>query len=176
MRIDDRLLLSATRGSLLRLGASALVGVLLIGCNGQAAPSGTALRAGFDSANVAFHQALRSNDTTGFFVYVADDVRMMPPNEAGVIGKAAVRTWLTGFLSQYRTSSLDLSEEEVYLGGDWATLVGTYAWGLTPVAGGAPVVDRGHFIQVWQHSTDGRWLFSREIWNSSIPAPAAGTP
>lgn len=176
MRIDNRRLLPAPRGTLSRLGASALLGVVVMGCSGQAPAAGTALRASFDSANAAFHQALRSNDTTSFFVYVADDVRMMPPNEAPVIGKAALRTWMSGFLGQYHTSALELSEEEVYLAGDWATLVGTYVWGLAPVAGGAPVVDRGHFIQVWQHTADGRWLFSREIWNSSVPAPTTGTP
>lgn len=176
MRIDDRPLLSSPRGFLSLLLAPTLAGMLIAGCTGGAPASAAALRTGFDSANVAFHQALRSNDTTSFLDYVADDARMMPPNEAPVIGKDGVRTWMAGFLGQYRTSSLELSEEEVYMGDGWATLVGSYEWGLTPVAGGAPVVDRGHFIQVWHHTAEGQWLFSREIWNSSVPPSAPVAP
>jgi ketosteroid isomerase-like protein len=40
---------------------------------------------------------------------------------------------------------------------------------VVPVAGGKPLVDRGSYMQVWQRQPDGRWLFSREVWNSSVP-------
>ena len=64
----------------------------------EAAP---APRAAVEAATAAFHQALRTNDAGALFAYVADDVVMMPPGEAPVRGKAAMRAWYAGFLSQF---------------------------------------------------------------------------
>ena len=152
--------------------------VLSIGCRGSGASSGASsdsvsTRAVVESATTAFHQALRTNDTATFLSYVADDVRMMPPGEAPVVGKDAVRAWYAAFLTQYRTSSLTLSDREVFVGTKWATEFGKYEWGLAPTGGGVTVVDRGHYMQVWSRQPNGQWRFAREIWNSAAPAPAA---
>ena len=104
------------------------------------------------------------------FGYVADDVLLMPPGEAAVRGKSAMRDWYAAFLAQYSTSSLILSDCEVFVGDRWAVELGTYEWGLTPRAGGAALVDRGNYMQVWRSQSDGQWRFEREIWNSSAPA------
>jgi len=131
-----------------------------------AAPS---TRAAVESTTAAFHQALRTNDTTSFYSYVDDNVVMMPPGEAPVRGIAALHTWYSAFLGQYQTSSLTLSDKEVEVGDGWATETGSFEWGLKPTAGGAEVVDRGHYIQIWKRTSDGRWKFYREIWNSAAP-------
>ena len=140
-----------------------------IGCGGAKAPSGAA-RAEVESATAAFHQALRTNDKEAFMSYVADDVVLMPPGEAAVRGKPALGAWYATFLSQYRTSSLALSGREVFVGGAFAVESGSFEWGLTPVVGGPPVVDRGNYMQVWKRQPDGNWRFEREIWNSSASA------
>jgi ketosteroid isomerase-like protein len=139
-----------------------------IGC-GEAKARSSPARAEVDRATTAFHQALRTNDTDAFMSYVADDVVLMPPGEAAVRGKAALRAWYASFLSQYRTSSLTLTDREVFVGEGFAVEVGTFEWGLTPAAGGAPVLDRGNYMQVWKRQPDGNWRFEREIWNSSAP-------
>ena len=126
-------------------------------------------RAAYDSANEAFHAGLRANDTA-LFVHVADDVLLMPPGEAPVRGMVAMRAWYSAFLSLYRTSGLTFSDREVFVGDEWAGELGSYEWNLTPVAGGAPVVDRGTYMQLWRKQPDGQWRFAREIWNSSAPA------
>jgi len=132
-------------------------------------------RAAVESATTAFHQALRTNDTASFLSYVADDVVMMPPGEAPVRGKDAMRAWYAEFLSHYRTSSLTLDDREVFVGPGWATELGSYEWGLTPVGGGTEVVDRGHYMQVWNQLPDGQWRFARELWNSAVPpSPQSG--
>ena len=133
-----------------------------------------ALRADFEKATAAFHQALRTNDSEGFFVYVAWDVVMMPPNEAPVRGKAAMQTWYRTFLSAFRTTTLILTDREVTVSDSWATELGQYEWGLQPTAGGDLVVDKGNYMQLWKRAPDGNWRFFREIWNSSISsAPPA---
>lgn len=129
-------------------------------------------RADFQAASSAFHQALRTDDIETFLFFVAEDVLLMPPGEAPVHGKSAVRVWYEGFLSQYRTTSLLLADQEVFLGDGWAVELGTYEWGLAPASGGTPIADRGNYMQVWKMQTDGRWRFAREVYNSSVPASA----
>lgn len=126
-------------------------------------------KAAVESTTTAFHDALRRNDTTSFYSFIDDDVVMMPPGEAAVHGLSALRTWYSGFLGQYQTSSLTLDKKEVLVGDGWATETGSYAWGLKPTAGGAEIVDRGHYMQIWKRAADGHWKFYREIWNSAAP-------
>jgi ketosteroid isomerase-like protein len=128
-----------------------------------------AASSGFETATAAFHEALRTNDAQALFAYVADDVLLMPPGEGAVRGKSAMRDWYGTFLSQYTTSSLTLSNREVFVGDQWAVELGSYEWGLTPAVGGDVVLDRGNYMQLWKSWPDGHWRFEREIWNSSAP-------
>jgi ketosteroid isomerase-like protein len=127
------------------------------------------LQAGVDSAANRLLAALRSDNPDSLVALLADDVVIMPPNEPVLKGKAAVRTWYEKLVGQMRTSSLSITDREVLIGGDYATEVAGFEWTLVPVAGGKPLVDRGSYMQVWQRPPDGRWLFSREVWNSSVP-------
>jgi len=122
-----------------------------------------------ERATAAFHQALRANDLETFMSYVAEDVLFMPPGEPPVRGREAVRRWMTGFLAQYRTSSLTLADREVLVGSGWAVELGKFEWALQPAAGGAAVVDRGNYMQAWKRQLDGTWRFAREVYNSSVP-------
>lgn len=146
----------------------------LAGCSGTApVPVADAVAASdkvvVEEATAAFHQALRSNDLETFMAYVAEDVLIMPPGEPPVRGRDAVRTWMTNFLAQYRTTSLTLGDREVVVGAGWAVELGTFDWALQPVPGGAVVADRGNYMQVWKEQADKTWRFSREIYNSSLP-------
>ena len=57
---------------------------------------------------------------------MADDVVVMPPHEAPLLGKAAMRAWYGGFLSAFRTTTLVLTHRELFVGDDWATELGHY--------------------------------------------------
>lgn len=127
-------------------------------------------REAFEAATAAFHQALRVNDAEALFEHVGDDVLLMPPGEAAVRGRNAMRDWYARFLIQYRTSSLDLFDREVFVGDGWAVELGAYRWGLVPPAGGDEVLDRGSYMQLWRSAAGGKWVFEREIWNSSAAA------
>lgn len=156
------------------LRAVALAVVTFGGCSG-APPAAVAEsvrvpdRAGVEASTAALHQALRTNDLETFMSYVAEDVFFMPPGEPPVRGRDALRKWMTGFLAQYRTSSLTLAEREVFVGNGWAVELGTFEWALQPASGGSAVVDRGNYMQVWKERGDKTWQFAREVYNSSIP-------
>ena len=134
-----------------------------------------ALRAGVDSAADRLLAALRGDAADSLLALMADDVVLMPPDEPVLKGKSAVRAWYDGLLTQLRTRSLAITDREVLLGGEWATEIAAFEWTLVPVAGGAPVTERGSYVQVWRREPDGRWLFAREAWNSSTPPVAAQT-
>ena len=144
-----------------------------LGCSGQTPDpeplSPAALRAGVDSAANRLVRALRANSSDSLMALMADDVVLMPPNEPVLKGKGAVRAWYDQFLTQLRTSGLTITNREVLMGGEWATELAAFQWTLAPVAGGPAVIDRGNYVQVWHHEPDGRWLFARELWNSSTP-------
>jgi uncharacterized protein (TIGR02246 family) len=168
--LDGPAVTSGSRSQIFRLlSIAALSLAALVGCNGPRAPS-SATTADVERATAAFHQALRANDTETFLSFVADDVVMMPPGEAPVRGKDALRAWYAAFLSQYRTSSLTLGGREVFVGDGFAVEVGSFEWGLSPAKGGDPVFERGNYMQVWKRQPDAQWRFEREIWNSSAPA------
>ena len=63
------------------------------------------------------------------------------------------------------------------IGGEWATEIATFEWGLVPVGADQAIIDRGSYVQVWHHEPDGRWLFAREMWNSTtVPVTASQAP
>ncbi len=145
-----------------------------VACSGQTArpgsPDRAALEAGVDSAADRLLTALRTNASDSLMALMADDVMLMPPNEPALKGKAAVRAWYDQFLTQLRTTGLTISDREVLIGGEWATEIAAFEWTLVPVAGGPAVIDRGSYMQLWHRQPDGRWFFSRELWNSAAPA------
>jgi len=152
-----------------------IAAVTAIACGSQTSdprrPQHATLQAGVDSAANRLLEALRGDATDSLLALMADDVVIMPPNEPVLRGKAAVRAWYQQFVSQMHTSSLSVTDREVLIGGDYATEVAAFEWTLVPVGGGPPVIDRGSYLQVWRRQPDGRWLFSREVWNSTIPLP-----
>lgn len=146
---------------------------IAIACSSQNAAKNDAqhsnLQAGVDSAANRLLTALRSDGTDSLLALMAEDVIIMPPNEPALKGKAAVRTWYGQFVKQMRTSSLKVTDRELFIGGDYATEVAGFEWTLIPVAGGASIIDRGSYMQLWRREPNGRWVFSREVWNSSTP-------
>jgi uncharacterized protein (TIGR02246 family) len=135
--------------------------------------SDVALRATIDSAATRLLSALRTDNADSLLALMADDVVLMPPNEGVLKGRAEVRAWYDRFRTQMRTTSLTIGDREVLVADDWATEIATFEWTLAPTAGGSPVSDRGSYIQVWRRQPDGRWLFSREVWNSTAPLAVA---
>jgi ketosteroid isomerase-like protein len=159
-------MLRATRAAYL---PTVLAAVACSGAPGAEGLDRATLQAGVDSAANRLQTALRTIGSDSLMVLMADDVVLMPPNEAVLKGKEAVRAWYDQFLTQLRTTDLTITDREVLIGGEWATELAAFSWTLAPVAGGPPVTDWGSYVQVWHREPDGRWLFARELWNSTSP-------
>src|SRR5215212_10064718 len=79
------------------------------------------VKASVDSAANRLLAALRSDSPDSLLALMADDVIIMPPNEPILRGKPAVRTWYGQFVRTMRTASLDITNRELFIGGDQAT-------------------------------------------------------
>jgi ketosteroid isomerase-like protein len=156
-----------------RVVAAASLILLAVACSSpepestEASPESS--RAAVDSAATRLLSALRTDSPDSLLALMPDDVILMPPHEPVLKGKAAVRAWYEAFVKQLRTTDLTITNRELLIGGDYATEVAEFEWTLVPVAGGAPMTDRGSYIQVWHKQPDGSWVFSREVWNSALP-------
>lgn len=159
--------------SYVRRAACVVAGAVAMACSSQAAEQSGAQspgpQAGADSAANRLLSALRNDAVDSLLALMPEDVIIMPPNEPALKGKAAVRAWYSEFVKQMRTQSLTITDRELFIGGAYATEVAGFEWTLVPRAGGAPITDRGSYMQVWRREPSGRWVFSREVWNSSTP-------
>ena len=135
-----------------------------------------ALRAGVDSAADRLLTALRTNASDSLMALMADDIVLMPPNEAVLRGKPAVRAWydrLADPAAHVRPDdqrSRGLRRRGVGNRGRWLRMDAGAG------GGGPAVVDRGSYMQLWHREPDGRWRFSRELWNSAAPPAAPKAP
>lgn len=121
-----------------------------------------------DSQMVAAINAGELDRWLGFFT---DDAILMPPNAPAVVGKPAIRKFVSDFLASADFAvSHHLGKVEVSRSGDLAYV--SYAYELTVNdPKGKPVTDRGKDISVLKKQLDGSWKVVIDIWNSDLPLP-----
>lgn len=129
--------------------------------------------AGVKKGHEAYLAAMRANDADAFARVVAPDVVFSPPQAMPVAGREAIRAWFKSGAEQMRTVAITVEDRNVIVAGDLAIEEGTFILTVVPAGGGAPVVDRGRFNATWKRQSGGEWQVLRNIWNSSLPAPAA---
>ena len=115
------------------------------------------------------HQAtkeLSNGNLEALMAAYADDVVMMPPNEAERVGKVAVRSMWENLLKDF-TAEVVVSINEVQVLGEWAFERGTFTMELTPRTGGPPVHDLGKYLDVLRRQPDGSYKYTRLMFNSS---------
>jgi ketosteroid isomerase-like protein len=112
-----------------------------------------------------FVRRVRARDVDGLVgFYYEEDARVLPPNCAGIQGKARIREFFRGFLAGGVTD-LSLETIEVHSSGDLAYEVGRYAMTL----GGSsmdPIDDRGKYVVIFRRQTDGSWKAAVDMFSS----------
>lgn len=124
----------------------------------------------------AISDALERADNAGDWDAVAalytQDAILLPPNAPAVTGRSAIREF---FASLPPINSFNLQVEEIVGRGDLAYVRGTYSMELAPAGAPEPIRDTGKYIEIRRKQADGSWLLSRDIFNSSQPAPGPET-
>jgi ketosteroid isomerase-like protein len=124
-------------------------------------------RAAIEEANAAFSALLAKGDAAGLAAMYAADAQAFPPNSDVVTGTAAIQKLWQGVLDA-GIKAAKLTTVDVTAAGDLAAETGTYEMSSAD----GTVADRGKYVVVWKR-VGGRWKILRDIWNTSVAAPAA---
>jgi ketosteroid isomerase-like protein len=107
-------------------------------------------------AHEAYVTAINSNNLDSLLGVLTEDVVFLSAHEPVMVGKAAVRPWLEGYLKAYKTH-WDKPVHEFIISGDWAFERYSYKSTDTPLDGGAVVEDTGWGLVIYHHDADGKW-------------------
>ena len=97
-------------------------------------------------------------------IWPADDVVVMLPSSAPIIGKEALRAFLEQAFAGMRIDEI-LRSEECVVAGDWAFERLTLSETMTPRSGGAAVQLEGKAVDIYRRQADGSWKVARSILN-----------
>jgi ketosteroid isomerase-like protein len=126
-------------------------------------------------AHDAYVEAINSNDIDAVTAMMTDDVVFQSPGAPEVIGKAAVRDWIAGYLATFHTrwekTAIGFTES-----GDWAFERYAYAVTDTEKATGAVSTDTGKGINIFSRGADGRWRVAVDGWSSDTPPAEHALP
>ena len=131
-------------------------------------------RAALVKRDQAWAQAAAARDVESIASYWAEDAQVFPPGQPAVVGKAALRRYVSetlaipGFSISWEPSDFVVSSS------------GDVAYGTTTNvvtfqdAQGKPVTERARAVTVWRKDPDGVWRCVVDIWNAgpATPAPA----
>ena len=133
----------------------------------------SAVAAGIKQADKEWLQAVSAKDLERTVSFWTDDAVIQPPGQASVIGKEAIRSYVSAAFNQPGFSLSWQSEEPVVSkSGDMAYTLATNQFTFQDSQGKLVTV-RGKGVVVWRRAPDGRWRGAVDTWNAQ-PEPARG--
>ena len=136
--------------------------------------AGTTFAAAFDDdavrqADIAWSAAAGSKNLDKTVSFYSEDALVLPPNEAAVTGKDAIRKLWGGFLDSLTNIRWKPTRIEMANSGEMAVLTGMYE---TTMKDGTK--DTGKYCEIWKQR-DGTWKCVIDMFSSDLPAqPANG--
>jgi uncharacterized protein (TIGR02246 family) len=115
----------------------------------------------------AWIAALRAKDIDGLMNLLTDDVVIMHPGRASVVGSAANRADIAAVLANFNVNQEAVSDETVVIG-EWAFDRSRAVTRLTPVSGSDCIVSRSKAITILRRRRDGAWQIARVIGNAEL--------
>ena len=110
--------------------------------------------------------AVNTTDLEFFLKGLTDDVVYIATGAAPILGKAAMREYVTPIFAQ-ASVDFQMTSEALEVNGDRAVEWGTCTGQMT-LGGAQPVLVNLHYIYVYRRESSGRWRISHDI---STPAP-----
>lgn len=156
---------------LMKTQVSTALLLLTIICTVFAADTKSADEQAIRDADAQWAKAAAAKDVDKTVSFYSNDAIVLPPNQAAVTTKDAIRSLWKGLIDSATTISWTATRVEMAKSGDMACLTGTYE--LTMNDG---TKDRGKYCEVWEKQPSGKWKCGTDIWNSDLPVPTgAGT-
>ncbi|MFX0197844.1 MAG: YybH family protein [Candidatus Hodarchaeota archaeon] len=139
--------------------------LVLVACQ-PAADSLEADREAIRKVIDALGTAITTNDVEGVMSLYADDAILMPPNQAAIVGKEAMRSWQE---TVFETHSFEfkIDSKEIVVDGDLAFSRGTLNLTVTSKTDGESFSSEGKYIVILRRQNDGSWKATHDIWNDT---------
>jgi len=131
-------------------------------CRGLSAADDEAIR----ERSIAWTAAANSADHAALAALYTEDAALLPPNSPTVRGRSAVGEFMSKLPP---ISGMTLTPVEIKGARGLAYVWGNYVMTLSIPGAGAPVKDRGKYVEIWRKGRDGVWSIHRDIFNSDIP-------
>lgn len=155
--------------SLKRGIAGATLLAILTACGSATADLSQADKDAVKAQIEKYRQAALAADWDTWGNTLASDVIVSPPNMQRLTGRAAAVAWVKTFP---KLTGFTANVEEVSGHGDLAYDHGTYELKMV-MPDGSAATDRGTFLEVHRRQSDGTWPYTRLMFHSTEPLPAA---
>ncbi len=151
--------------------AIALLGLLFsVGCSGPGRTDVAAEEAAIRRTDADWLSAASAHDLNRVLPFWSDDATILAPGTPPVIGKEAIRKYVSdafatpGFSITWKTEKVEVSRS-----GDMAYSTGTDVISVTG-PDGKPMTEENHSVAVWKKQSDGFW---RCVVDAMSPASAS---
>ena len=121
------------------------------------------------SSHLKYVAAVTSSDVESVVSLFKRDGIFMPPNDRTVYGEMELREWHQDYFQYFSIVSLQETEREVKVVGDWAIERWSYIVAIEALAGGESIRDEGRFLNNWAREPDGVWRMAYAMFNSMQP-------
>ena len=123
----------------------------------------------FASSHLKYIAAVTSGDVEATVSLFHKDGILMPPNDRSVYGEMELREWHQDYFQHFTIVSLQETEREVKVLGDWAIERWAYNVAIEALVGGESIRDEGRFLMNWTREPDGTWRIAYAMFNSMQP-------
>ncbi len=113
-------------------------------------------------------EAWKAGDWNTLAGFYTDDTIWMPPGEAPLHGKDALRAWVEPIWNDYTVVELSMPSEEIVVIDDWAYERHIESLMISRV-GGEPTQYYLKGVRIFRRGEDGSWKIARYIWNDNDP-------
>ena len=157
-----------------------LIAILLNACNEKAKTETTGSTTMQDIErdkeaikNVAKQEiaAVKAGDANALKALISDDGEVLLLNAPSVRGDEA-KKWIDDFMKQFAVVQMEpYTNEEIEVDGDLAYHRYSFAWKMTPKAGGDTISERGAGLHILRRKSDSAWVVVKDIWVPQVPPP-----
>lgn len=105
-------------------------------------------------------QIVNVGDLERYVGLFREEAVWLPPGQAAVVGRSAIKAWLTPFFEQV-DYTFSIRDEQVRFAGDRAIEKGTFHSALTRKEGGESMRHSGTYMVLWHREENGLWFIDR---------------
>lgn len=127
-------------------------------------PEERVIRESFDEAIAA----VKRGDAEAYLTVFSDDAVLaeMTAGQPPIVGKDALRLWITDFLSKFTFDWTDYKSEEIVIVGDVAFHRYTGTASFAPKTGGDVIKLQRRYFDSLRRDSKGRWTVWHHVWTT----------